>query len=101
MAEDLISKVKDPRYPLSIVSDKQEIRESAANIPIEILEQKLLMHQGLLLLCFSKHAEARERFIKCLNCNTIYDARIRKECVEQLQKLFRYEGVTSSKLDAM
>ena len=84
VAEDLISKVKNWAYPLQIVGDKAEIRESSVSIPVEILEQKLLLHQGLLMLCFNKHPEARECFIKCLNCKTIYDARIRKECVEQL-----------------
>ena len=83
------------------MDDTKEIRESAVNIPIEILEQKLQLHQGLLMLSFNKPAEARECFIKCLNCSSLYDARIRKECVEQLQMIFRYEGITSSKLDAM
>ena len=101
MAEDLIKKIKDKDYPLTIVSDKKPIRESAFSIPIDILEQKLRLHQGLLMLSFNKPIEARDCFITCLNIGHDYDVRVRKECVEQLQKLFREEGIPSSKLDSL
>ena len=37
----------------------------------------------------------------CLNVGNFYDVRIRKECVEQLQKLLNEEGLHSVKLDAL
>ena len=101
VAEGLINKVKDEDCPLSIVSDALAIRESAFEVPIEILEQKLLLHRGLLMLSFNKPFDARQCFIDCLNVGPNYDVRIRKECVEQLQKLFREEGVQSSRLESL
>ena len=53
------------------------------------------------MLSFNKPTEARDCFINCLNVGHNYDVRIRKECVEQLQKLFREEGIPSSRLDSL
>ena len=53
------------------------------------------------MLSFNNSVEARDYFINCLNVGPNFDVRIRKECVEQLQKLFREESIPSSRLDSL
>ena len=100
MAEDLVDKVKDPDHPLVIVEDDDENQRAGAEvIPIEILEQKLILTRGLVCIEFHMKREAKHHFIDCLNSGHQYDVRVRKECVEQLQNLLIEEGTPSYRLD--
>lgn len=78
-------------------------RQEAPVIPLEILEQKYFMHKGLLMISFNRdqNREAKDSFIKALNIKPIYDARIKKFCVEQLQKLYAAEGKKYDRLEAL
>ena len=48
VAEVLINKLKDPKHPLSIVCDEELMREGSFSSDVDILEQRLLLNQGLL-----------------------------------------------------
>ena len=83
VAEDLVEKVKDPDHPLVIVEDDDENQRAGAEvIPIEILEQKLILTRGLVCVEFHMKNEAKRHFMNCLNSGHQYDVRVRKECVE-------------------
>lgn len=72
-------------------------------IPLAILEQKYYMHKGLLMISFNRdqNREAKESFIRALNIKPIYDIRIKKTCVEQLQKLYATEGRKFERLEIL
>lgn len=78
-------------------------RQEAPVIPLEILEQKYFMHKGLLMISFNRdqNREAKDSFIKALNIKPYYDIRIKKFCVEQLQKLYASEGRRFETLDTL
>lgn len=60
-----------------------------------------MLHRGFVCVDFNRRMEAKKLFVDCLNVGNFYDVRIRKECVEQLQKLLNEEGLHSVKLDAL
>ena len=102
VAEDLLDKLKDPDHPLKLIGENDSEyyrREGAFEIPIEILEQKLILMRGLVCADFHLRTSAKKHFINCLNSGKHYDVRIRKECVEQLQKILIEEGNPSYRLD--
>lgn len=101
VAAELIEKIKDPRHPLTIVPDSEARREGAYQIPLDVLEQKLMLHRGFVCVDFNRRTEAKQLFVDCLNVGKFYDVRIRRECVEQLQKLLNEEGLHSVKLDSL
>ena len=51
-------------------------REGSFAIPIDILEQKLLLHKGLVLVCQGEYTMAKEIFVNCINTGNLYDPRI-------------------------
>ena len=55
------------------------IREGAFAIPVDILEQKLLLHKGLVLVAQGETTQAQACFEKCINTGRVYDPRIRLE----------------------
>ncbi|CDW83509.1 UNKNOWN [Stylonychia lemnae] len=78
-----------------------EEREEAPVIPIEILRQKYLMHAGLLYTALNQDKVAAGMFTRCLRSGQIYDPRIRRECVLQLQLIFERHNQYSPSLDKM
>jgi len=62
-------------------------REGAFAIPIDILEQKLLLHKGLVMVSQGEYSTAKHQFIKCINTGKSYDPRIKKECANQLRMI--------------
>ena len=102
MATDLLDKLKNPDHPLKLIGanhSESYRREGACEIPIDILEQKLILMRGLVCADFHLQSTAKKHFINCLNSGKCYDVRIRKECVEQLQKILIEEGKPSYRLD--
>lgn len=55
-------------------------REGAFAIPIDILEQKLLLHKGLIMKSQGEDEQAKKYFVACINLGREYDPRIRQEC---------------------
>ena len=55
-------------------------REGSYAIPSEILEQKHLLHTGLVMVSQGHLESAKVCFIKCINLGKTYDPRIRLEC---------------------
>jgi len=72
--------------PLEIIDDKYNgpngvnLREGAFPIPIDILEQKLMLHKGLVMVAQGERQKAKSFFVECINTGSVYDARISKEC---------------------
>ena len=60
--------------------DNKVFREGAFAIPIDILEQKLRLHKGLIMVSQREHRQAKESFVKCINTGKQYDPRIKREC---------------------
>jgi len=89
-AEELIEILKSPNNGRRLIEDKK-LRQEAPLISLDILEQKLLLHRGLLLSSFKSKQfkdEAKETFLKCINTGkNHYDARIRYECGRQLKQI--------------
>lgn len=117
-AHKIIQALKDEENPLVIVGSKTETldrkrreqyesllkqRQEAPVIPLEILEQKYYFHKGLLMISFNRdqNREAKDSFIKALNIKPIYDVRIKKAAVEQLQKLYAAEGTKFDELEML
>jgi|LakMenEpi03Aug12_release.lakeMendotaPanAssembly.Ray.scaffolds.fasta_scaffold4749056_1 hypothetical protein len=48
-----------------------------------------------------KNREAKNSFITALNIKPIYDVRIKKAAVEQLQKLYSSEGLKFDELEVL
>ena len=48
-------------------TDSRSIREGSFAISIEVLEQKLLLHQGLVMVSQGHYNEAKNSFIECIN----------------------------------
>jgi len=63
---------------------EQRLRQEAPPIHVEILWQKLLLKKGLLKLILNQKDFAKEHLLKSLNSGHYYDARVRRECVKQL-----------------
>jgi len=59
------------------------------------------MHRGLLALTFERNELAERKFLKSLNTGNIYDPRVRKECLLQLQKLLARKGIYNRQLELM
>ena len=63
-------------------------REGAFTIPIDILRQKLLLHEGIIMVSQGEKKEAAVRFVHCINASRRqFCPRIRLECVNQLRKI--------------
>lgn len=60
--------------------DEANFREAAFAIPLDILEQKLLLHKGLIMKSQGEIEQAQRYFLQCLNRGTQYDPRNRLEC---------------------
>jgi len=94
-AEELIEILKSPNNGRRLIEDKK-LRQEAPLISLDILEQKLLLHRGLLLSSFKSKQfkdEAKETFLKCINTGkNHYDARIRYECGRQLKQILLEQG---------
>ena len=89
---------------LLIMDDKNEevhFREGAFMIPIDILEQKLLLHQGLVSLSQGEDAQAKVSFVKCINTGKVYCPRIRCECVNQLRYILAKDQIIDFKLEKL
>lgn len=68
-AEELINLVKSKNNKIKIIEDKK-LRQESHPISIDLLEQKLLLHRGLLLSSYKTRQfkdEAKEIFLKCIN----------------------------------
>ena len=60
------------------------VRQEAFVIPLDILQQKLYYKWGLLNIMLGKTQEAQDCFLKSVNIGSIYDARVRQICLQQL-----------------
>ena len=58
----------------------ENIREGASTISIDILQQKLLLHRGLVFVTQGSFEQAKICFVDCINTRKKYDPRIRLEC---------------------
>ena len=54
----------------------ENFREGSFAIPIDILEQKVLLHRGLVLLSQGEYEMAKDIFVRCINTGNLYDPRI-------------------------
>jgi len=72
-AEKMINMLKSNQHPLRIIgaekSNKNEVemRQEAPVIPIDILEQKYLMHKGFLEISRNNKVQAKRLFVKAIN----------------------------------
>jgi len=95
-AKKLIVKIQKGELEVS-----SENREGAAIIPLDILNQKYLLHKGYLSIALNKDQDACFLFTQCLRTGKEFDPRIRKECVIQLRQIFRKYGQGSESLERM
>lgn len=103
-AKKLIKSIKNGTVIIVGANGQQlKDRQEAPVIPLEILEQKYYMHKGLLMISFNRdqNQKAKQSFIKALNIKPIYDIRVKKTCVEQLQKLYAAEGRKFERLEVL
>lgn len=54
----------------------ENFREGSFAIPIDILEQKLLLHKGLVMVSQGEYNMAKDVFVNCINTGNQYDPRI-------------------------
>ena len=76
-------------------------REGSYAIPIDILEQKLLMHKGLVMISQGESQQAKHSFVKCINTGKVYDPRIRAECANQLRMILAEDNNIDFKLEKL
>jgi hypothetical protein len=67
-------------------------REYAEIIPLDILKQKYLLNSGILFIALNQDKTACKLFTDCLRTGEVYDPRIRRDCVIQLQKILEKQG---------
>jgi len=77
------------------------IREGAFAIPVDILEQKLLLHKGLVLVAQGETTQAQACFEKCINTGRVYDPRIRLECCNQLRMILAQSNSFNLRLEQL
>ena len=56
-------------------------------IPLDVLEQKVYFKQGMLQKSLNINNEAIPLFLQSINCGTLFDARVKKACTEQLLQM--------------
>ncbi len=76
-------------------------REEAPLIALDILKQKYLLHKGFLLNNLNKDQDACRCFTHCMRTGSVYDVRVRKECADQLQMIFRKYNQESRSLNEL
>lgn len=75
-----------------------EDREDAPIVPIDILKQKYLLNSGIVFISLNQDKTACKLFTACLRTGQIYDPRIRRDCVLQLQSIFEKHRQSSTNL---
>ena len=68
-------------------------RHHLGEIPAEILRQQWFLEQGNIHYAYKRFRAAARCFTQCLKTGHIYDPRVRKECLERLQGIFRERGL--------
>lgn len=108
LAENMVKKVKqsNQRFCKILVknnptADDLKVRQEAPIIPIDILEQKLYFKWGLLKIMFGREELAKQMYLKSITTGQIYDARIRKICLEQLIALLQRQKQSINKMDKL
>ena len=85
---------QEPEMPINF-------RECSFAIPVDILEQKLLLHKGLVMVSQGELNQAKQIFIICINLGKSYDPRIHKECATQLRKILQQENDVDYNLEKL
>ena len=70
-------------------------------MPLDILQQKINLKQGLLLKEMNRHEEATNVLRRCLDEGEIFDARVRVECIQTLRSIVAGKTLFSLQLDRM
>jgi len=87
----------DKSEDIEIQDDLVE-REYADIIPLDVLKQKYLLNSGILFIALNQDKTACRHFTDCLKTGEIYDPRIRRDCVIQLQEIFEKQNQHSLSL---
>ena len=74
------------------MTDVNKFRRGSYAIPLDILEQKLLLHKGLIMITQGENWKAKQYFERCLNTGKSFCPRIRNECANQLRMILAAEG---------
>lgn len=64
-----------------------ELRIGVPVVPFDILKQKYLLYKAIHLVYLGRKEQAIEKLLKSLNTGTIFDAKVRKECLYQVSQL--------------
>ena len=89
LAQEMIYLVKCGQLQIYSFHEHPDLRAETHHYPIEILEQKYLLHRGLWALQFNDPDGARRLFSKVLVTGEIYDPRIRRQALLNLRKLLQ------------
>jgi hypothetical protein len=61
-----------------------EMRNGVPFVPFDVLKQKYLLYKAIHLVYLGRKEQALEKLLKSLNIGTIFDAKVRKECLYQV-----------------
>jgi len=61
-----------------------DLRIGVPVVPFDILKQKYLLYKAIHLVYLGRKEQAVEKLLKSLNTGTIFDAKVRKECLYQV-----------------
>ena len=81
--------------------EEVNFREAAFAIPLDILDQKLLLHKGLIMKSQGEQEQAQKYFLSCLNRGAIYDPRNRLECANQLRFILAQDSIVDLPLERL
>ena len=81
--------IKDLQSP----ETEADQREGASAIPIDVLQQKLLLHRGLIFVSQGSFDQAKQCFVSSIQTGVLYDPRIRLECCKQLRQILQRTGI--------
>ena len=56
-------------------------------MPLDILKQKYLLYKGIHLIYLGRNEQALEKLLKSINTGTFFDAKVRKESLQQIINL--------------
>lgn len=64
-----------------------DLRNGVPLVPFEILKQKYLLYKAIHLIYLGRKEQALEKLLKSINTGTLFDAKVRKECLQQVVDL--------------
>ena len=93
LAQQMVQKLRKKADGSYLVGEDKEnkddivLRQEAIVIPLDVLEQKVYFKQGMLQKNLNNNEKAIPLFLQSINCGTLFDARVKKACIEQLLKM--------------